>query len=132
MLEPGFWIWLPGFLWHYNLHQTKLVKRLCSKKEQPTGHTGHGSLSRLQNSATCKHTKTLRFSIFVRLWTSSSTTLQIDPISIVISKKELFSLGILQCMNYDIRRRSYDTRSSRLPVVPLGFFPMRPFKDWYF
>ena len=32
MLEPGFRIWLPGMLWHYNLRQTKLFKDFVPKK----------------------------------------------------------------------------------------------------
>ena len=32
MLEPGFWIWLPGILWHYNLHHTKFFKDFAPKK----------------------------------------------------------------------------------------------------
>ena len=32
MLEPGFRMWLPGILWHYNLHQTKLVKDFAPKE----------------------------------------------------------------------------------------------------
>ena len=31
ILEPGFWLWLPGVLWHYNLHQMKL-KDFAPKK----------------------------------------------------------------------------------------------------
>ena len=36
MLEPGFRIWLPGILWHYNLHQTKLFKDFAPKKSNLT------------------------------------------------------------------------------------------------
>ena len=32
MLEPGFYIWLPGILWYYNLHQTNLFKDFAPKK----------------------------------------------------------------------------------------------------
>ena len=32
MLEPGFWIWLHGMLWHYNLHQTKHFTDFAPKK----------------------------------------------------------------------------------------------------
>ena len=32
MLEPGFRIWLPGMLWHYNLHRMKLFKEFAPKK----------------------------------------------------------------------------------------------------
>ena len=32
ILEPGFRLWLPVMLWHYNLHQTKLFKDFAPKK----------------------------------------------------------------------------------------------------
>ena len=32
VLEPGFWLWLPGMLWHYYLHQMKLFKDFDPKK----------------------------------------------------------------------------------------------------
>ena len=32
MLDPGFWIWLPDILWHYNLHRFKLFKDFALKK----------------------------------------------------------------------------------------------------
>ena len=32
MLEPGFRLWLPCIIWHYNLHQTKLLKDFAPKK----------------------------------------------------------------------------------------------------
>ena len=33
MLQSGFRIWLPGILWHYNLHQTKLFRGFAILKK---------------------------------------------------------------------------------------------------